>query len=61
MILRPEKDNDFVILNRKYYICCMNKIIKDRFKFKLLTTDPTSLREGQLQRFLIKLKNEAFF
>ena len=39
----------------------MNKIINDRFKFKLLTTDPTSLREGQLQRFLRKPKNEAFF
>ena len=30
-------------------------------KFKLLTADPTSLREGQLQRFLRKLKNEGFF
>ena len=30
-------------------------------KFKLLTADPTSLREGQLQRFLRKLTNEGFF
>ena len=30
-------------------------------KFKLLTADPTSLREGQLQWFLRKLKNEGFF
>ena len=39
----------------------MNNIINDRSKFKLLTADPTFLREGQLQRFLRKLKNEGFF
>ena len=39
----------------------MNNIINDRSKFKLLTADPASLREGQLQRFLRKLKNEGFF
>ena len=61
MILRPDKGNDVVIMNRKDYICGMNNIINDRSKFKLLTEDPTSLREGQLQRFLGKLKNEGFF
>ena len=39
----------------------MNNIINDRSKFKLLTADPTSLWEGQLQRFLRKLKTEGFF
>ena len=39
----------------------MNNIINDRSKFKLLAEDPTSLREGQLQRFLRKLKNEGSF
>ena len=34
---------------------------QDHSKFKLLTADPTSLREGQLQWFLRKLKNEGFF
>ena len=38
-----------------------NDFITDRSKFKLLTADPTSLPEGQLQRFLRKLKNEGFF
>ena len=33
----------------------------DRSTFKLLTADPTSLWERQLQRFLRKLKNEGFF
>ena len=61
MILRPDKGNGVVILKRKDYICGMNNIINDRSKFKLLTPDPTFLREGQLQRFLRKLKNEGFF
>ena len=61
VILRPDKGNGVVIMNRKDYICGTNNIINDRFKFKLLAEDPTSLREGQLQRFLRKLKNEEFF
>ena len=46
-------------MNRKDYICGMNN--NDRSTFKLLTADPTSLWERQLQRFLRKLKNEGFF
>ena len=61
VILRPDKGNSVVIINRKDYICGMKNIVNDRSKFKLLTEDPTSLREGQLQRFLRKLKNEGFF
>ena len=61
MTLRPDKGNGVVIMNRKDYICGMNNIINDRSKFKLLTEDATSSREGQLQRFLRKLKNEEFF
>ena len=48
-------------MNGKDYICGMNNIINDRSKFQLLTEDIRSLREGQLQRFLRKLKNEGFF
>ena len=61
MILRPDKGNSVVILNRKDYICGISNIINDRSKFKLLTADPTSSRERQLQRFLRKLKDEGFF
>ena len=61
MIFRSDKGNAVVIMNRKDYICGMNNIINDQSKFKLLTEDPTSLRDGQLQRFLRKLKNEVFF
>ena len=45
-MLRPGKGNDVVIMNRKDYVCGMNKIINDRTKFKLFTAGPTSLREG---------------
>ena len=58
MILRPDKGNGVVIMNRNDYICGMNNI-NDRSTFKLLTEDPTSMHEGQLQRFLRKLKNEG--
>ena len=61
VVLRQDKGNGIVIMNRKDYICGMNNIINDRSKFKLSTEDPTSLPEWQLQRFLRKLKNERFF
>ena len=61
MILRPDKGNGVVIMNKKDYICGMNNIINDWSKIKLWTEDPTSLHKGQLQRFLRKLKNEGFF
>ena len=51
MILRPDKDNSVVLMNRKDYICSINNIINDRSKFKLLTEDQASLEEGKLQRF----------
>ena len=54
-LLRPDNGNGNVILNKKDDICGMNNIINDRPKFKLLTADPTSLREGQLQKFLREL------
>ena len=49
------------INNRKDYIFGMNNIINDWSKFKLLTEDPTSTREEQLQKILRKLENEEFF
>ena len=39
-----------------YYDSGILKIISDTSKFKVLADDPTLLREGQLQRFLRKLK-----
>ena len=39
----------------------LSDIGSDTSKFKKLSTDPTLLREGQLQRFLRKRKNKQFF
>ena len=60
-MLRSDRGNGIVLKNRRDDICGMNNFINDRFKFKLLTAYLTSLREGQLQRFLRKLINEGFF
>ena len=60
-ILRPEKGSGTVILNRDEYIKKLSDFISDTPKFKKLSADPTLLREGQLQRFLRKLKNKQFF
>ena len=39
----------------------MYELLNDKSKFKELTSDPTKLREGQLQRYLRKLKNKGYF
>ena len=39
----------------------MNTLISDSNKFKILKKDPTLLRQGQLQRFLLSLKKKGFF
>ena len=61
VILRPDKGSGTVILNRDDYIKKLSDIISDTSKFKKLSPDPTLLREGQLQRFLRKPKNQQFF
>ena len=61
VVLRPDEGNGTVVLNRNDYVSKLFDIISDTSKFKKLPADPTLLREGQLQRFLRKLKNEQFF
>ena len=55
VILKPE-GNGSVVLDRTTYDSGILEIISDTSKFKVLDEDLTSLREGQLQRFLRKLK-----
>ena len=61
VILRPDKGCGTVILDREEYVKKIYVIINDTSKFKKLSSDPTILREGQLQRFLRTLKNKGFF
>ena len=39
----------------------MYELLNDESKFKQLTSDPTKLREGQLQRYLRKLNSKGYF
>ena len=61
VILRPDKGDGTVIMDRDVYIQKLFDIIKDGTKFKDLSTDPTIIREGQLQRFLRSMKNKNIF
>ena len=61
MILRPDKGDDTVIIDRDVYIQKIFELIKDRTKFKELSTDPTIIREGQLQTFSRSMKDKNIF
>ena len=56
VVLKPDKGNGVVILNRSDYTESILNIINDTHKFKELYSDPTIIREGKLQRFLRDLK-----
>ena len=61
VILWPNKDDSKVIIYRDVYIRKIFEIIKDPTKFKELSTDPTIIREYQLQRFLRSMKGKNIF
>ena len=61
VILRPDKGNGVVIMDRITYKSKMYESLNDESKFKQLTGDPEKLREGQLQRYLRKLNNKGCF
>ena len=46
VILRPDKGNGTVTMDRDVYIQKIFEIIKDRKKLKKLSRDPTIIREG---------------
>ena len=59
IVLRPDKGNGVVIMDRIIYKnSCLN-IINDQNRFKLLSDDPTLSREAKLQRLLRKLKKQG--
>ena len=61
IICKPDKGNGVVIIDRSIYVQELDKILSDNSKFKKLNYDPTSTREGQLQRFLRKIKCKSLF
>ena len=61
VLIKPDKGNGVVILNRDDYNNKMSTIINDRSKFKPLTTDPLKVtldRETKLRNFLKSLKKD---
>ena len=60
VITKPDKGSGVVVLNREEYNKGIYEIIHDKRKFKKLEKDLTLQREGQLQRFLRKLKKDVF-
>ena len=59
--MKPDKGNGVIILDKNKYKECVHKILNDNTKFKMLDTDPTVYREGQLQRKLLNCKKKGFF
>ena len=61
VILKPDKGNAVVILDRVVYIEQMKKLISDITKFKKLKKDPTMTRETNTQGLLRGLKKSGLF
>ena len=61
VIMKPNKGNGVVILDRKLYDNTIQELISDTSKIEKLNEDPTLKREASLQRFLRKLKQKNFF
>ena len=61
VITRPDKGNGIVILDKTFYEEKILRLISDVNKFRKLNEDPTLTREGQLQRFLRKIKDKGLF
>ena len=59
VILKPDKGNGVVVLDRSDYDQGILKIINDSSKFRPIKEDPTLSREGRLQRLLRKLKKNG--
>lgn len=59
VILKPDKGNGLVVMDRKAYEQGILSIISDTSKFKVNDNDPTLQREGKLQRFLRTLKSKG--
>ncbi len=60
-IMKPDKGNGVVIVNRKDYTDKMDQILKDATKFEKLTSDPfkeTLKREKQVRKTLLDLKKQ---
>ena len=61
VIIKPDKGNGIVILNKNDYLSKMETILQDSTKFKRLTDDCFKIiirHENKVIRFLQKLRND---
>ena len=58
IIVRPDKGNGVVILDKNIYLSKMHELISDKTKFKCLKKDPTVTRQEKLQKRLRGLRKE---
>ena len=58
VILRPNKGSVAVILSRDDYAKSLLDVNSDTSEYKKLSPEQTLLREGQLPRFLRKIRNK---
>ena len=61
VILKPDKGNAVVILDRSVYTEQMMNLISDASKFKKLKSDPTMTRQSKTQSMLRNLKKSGLF
>jgi hypothetical protein len=54
-ILKPDKGNSIVLINRSDYVISIKSLFSDSSKFKKLDYDPTLTRLHSLQTYLLKL------
>ena len=57
VIMKPEKGNSIVLLNKEDYTNSMENLFTDKTIFKQLDSGPTIIRLSSLQSYLRKLKN----
>ena len=60
-IIKPDKGNGVVVIDRVIHDQQLYVLLSDKNKFKKLSEeDPTKLRERQLRRYLIERKKKQF-
>ena len=61
MILKPDKGNAVVILDREIYTRNIYDILSDQSKFKQLSGNPNVTRQTKLCTFLLGLRKQGLF
>ena len=59
VVVKSDKKNQVVIMNKNNYIEKSMKMLGDATKFKKLEKDPTRTRENRLNAILLKMKKEG--